>query len=537
MRRRCRLLTTCAVAALFVGTGPDTASAAASIDVVVATTSSPTFWLEDRSYVVTVINDGDEVVSDLSGFAATPEAPAFAGDFGSAMVVTGNADDLLDPGEQWQYEVTVPTLSTWTFTVEGTTGGEALRAFASGETEPFSAAFPYPATLEIVNDSGPYPSGSPVEFPVTVTNDADFPLTLDCDQVVDDVARSAPGEPIGPPETSGDGDAILDPGETWTWTVIESVETSGFTLHVDCEIDRVGNPTGGIVIRDVGAPVALGDEALLDVVAVPRAGPVRMLGDREFDVTVSNLGGGSLSNIEVTAATDPPGGPVNVGPVPDTVVGNDDDVLDPGETWSYVMNVVVWDSLVVTATGLDSGGETIRATTNVSSGAVNGIPGPLVIDVEQTTAAPRPGDDVTWLVRISNAVGVELDIVEFGAEVTPPGVERGITRDDLGLVGLDRALLGAEEWSFTVTMPVSTDRSTLDIQFAVARRDFPSAVTAARFLRARSLPVTLVVSEPTMTVDDELPATGIEPAATTVAFTLTVIGAALVLLARRRPAI
>ncbi|MEQ9162308.1 MAG: hypothetical protein RLN74_06345 [Ilumatobacter fluminis] len=519
-----RLAAVCALAGVWLVAPTGSAEAAAVLELDITATSTPSTWLEDRTYAVVLANTGDAPVSDVTGLVSSPEVPLLAPGFGTPIALVGDADAVLEPGEQWQYTVTVPTISQWVFSAEGTAPGGPVTASATSLRATYSAAFAMPVSIGIDNESGPVAAGTVVPFDVTVANVAPFDVTLDCGEALDDAALATTPTPIGAPTGDEGADSLLTPGEVWAWALTHPVVESGSVLHVVCDVDRADTPTGGLRLAASGPIVTLTETALVAVTAEPTSPLTHWLQDRDVRVEVTNPGSLPISDVAVTVAMQmPPDG--YAGSISAPTVSVDDDVLDPGEVWVYDATAIVWDTSTFTVTGVSSGGDDVTASDTVANGLGSDLLGAITIDVEQITTAPTAGRQVEWRVLIANAVGVELDITGFGATVVAPGASNASPGlDDPGEVGLGRPLGPNEEWSFVVDRPVALDGSVLAVRFGVARVDAPGAQDGGESLRSTSDPVTFAPAE--------LPPTGTGATLPLTAALLVVAGAVLVAASR-----
>ena len=288
--------------------------------------------------------------------------------------------------------------------------------------------------------------GDPVTWTYAVTNPGNTALSdvvlIDDVVISDEVA-------LTPVFTGGDsnGDGLLDPGEVWTYEAssiaIEGqygnvVTVTGRDLFRDDVNDSDPSHYIGIVSEIVIEKATNGEDADTS------PGPTIESGEPiVWTYVVSNPGTVPLANVTVTD---------DRGEIPVYVDGdtNGDDLLDPGETWTYEASgtaVAGQYANVATATGTDPLDLVVEAVDpSHYSGFGAGI------DVEKATngfdADTAPGvevlvgDPVTWTYVVSNTGDVALSsitLVDDRGEV--PVFTGGDTNDD-GLLDPD------EVWVF-----------------------------------------------------------------------------------------
>lgn len=187
-------------------------------------------------------------------------------------------------------------------------------------------------------------SGDSVDLTVTEENTGDTDLSnanVDVDNGV--------GNLSSPPDAGDDGDNVLEPGEVWSWTVLGVVVNSdttfvatghgtdplgndisaanGFSLEEDSVDVNVVNPTTVTTITASESEVSAGDSVTLTV-------------------TEQNDGDVDLTNpyVEVDNGVGTLSAPPDLG-------DDGDNVLEPGETWTWMVDVAVNATTTFLATG------------------------------------------------------------------------------------------------------------------------------------------------------------------------------------------
>ena len=143
----------------------------------------------------------------------------------------------------------------------------------------------------------------------------------------------------GPAETVGNNDEFLDPGEEWRFeaTCRASMGIVGVTVSA---LDMLGN-----LVAVTSLPIEFEPLSALLVEVAPSATRVPIGGEVMWTVTVTNLsttllnGVGAEGRLLYTEWT----GPIPNIPLTPVERGNGDDVLDPGEVWSFALTTTLFD--------------------------------------------------------------------------------------------------------------------------------------------------------------------------------------------------
>ena len=286
-------------------------------------------------YTYAETNDGN---TTISGVVVTDDI------CGTATFVSGDTDGdgMLNPGETWIFTCTHVFTAAGTFIDHVTATGND----ANGPVVPENAT----ATVTALPPLTPATSLTVVATPATGT----APLTVTYTYTEKNTGNVAISnvtltdlDGICSPITfvSGDtnGNGMLDPGETWTFTCTHVFTSGGsFTSHV--------NATGVVVGSGAAAPV----EAASVTVGVTAVGPISFVIHTMLSVTVTPVSGtvtvvspGVTETLTVTYTYSE----TNDGNVPIAAVKIVDDgcanvvftggdtngngILDPGETWTY----------------------------------------------------------------------------------------------------------------------------------------------------------------------------------------------------------
>ena len=294
---------------------------------------------------VTEQNDGDVDLTsayvDVDNGVGTLSAPPTSGD---------DADGILEPGETWSWtvlNVVVNADTTFTATGHGTDPllSDITYPGDPEEQDTVDVVVMNPTTIVSISSSASQvTAGGTVDLTVTEQNDGDVDLTgayVDVDNGV--------GTLSAPPDLGDDGDSILEPGETWSWSVL------GVVVNADTTFMATGHGTDPLN-NDITYP---NDPEEQDSVVVDVINPSTILsisaseaqvisgGTVDLTVTEQNDGDVALTNAHVDVDNG-----VGTLSAPPTSGDDGDGILEPEETWSWtVLNVVVNADTTFMATG------------------------------------------------------------------------------------------------------------------------------------------------------------------------------------------
>jgi len=186
-----------------------------------------------------VTNTGNEPLSDIT--VADDKCPNVQGPVSKA---NDNGDDVLDPGETWNYTCSYvithhqgePNPVTNTVTATGTDQDEQTVT----ATDRHDTTIRHPAIGIAKVGPATAQAGSLVPYTLTVTNPGDVSFAQPLVVVTDGVCEAAPALQ----STNGDHTpATLDPGDTWTYTC--SVQTQVGQTRVDNVANVKGTDSDG----------------------------------------------------------------------------------------------------------------------------------------------------------------------------------------------------------------------------------------------------------------------------------------------------
>jgi hypothetical protein len=438
------------------------------------TPGAPVTW----TYVLTnpgTVPLANVVMRDDNGTGDTADdfsAPFIGGDT--------DADGLLDPGETWTYAAT-GTVGTVDYCNTGTASGDGNGTTAIARDPACYRVAVVPPVIAIVkvvngqdaNDAAAAPvllPGATVTWTYTVTNPGTMPLANVT--VTDDNGTGDPADDFSPTFTGGDtdGDGVLDPGETWTYSATGIVGTLDYCNAGTATGDGNGTTASA---TDAACYVALVTPVIAVVKSVngedantPASGPVLTSGAAvTWTYSVANPGMMPLANVTVTDDN-------GTGDTADDFLAtftsgdtNGDGLLDPGENWTYSATGTVGALQycnVATASGTNG------TTATASDRACYRVPPPVAIaivklvngeDANAAAVAPvlTPGAAVTWTYSVTNPGTAPLtSVVVRDDNGTPDPVDDFSPTFTGGDTDADGVLDPGETWTYSATGTVGT---------------------------------------------------------------------------------
>jgi uncharacterized repeat protein (TIGR01451 family) len=356
---------------------------------------------DDVTYTITVTNTGNV---DLTNVAVTDQIERYSlvslgvpGSPGSGVTIAESGagthgNGTLNVGETWtytlHYDVTQADINAEqsgnllihndaAVTATSNSGNVSDSAFAD-----VGVAFQPNPALDITKAAsvagGSADAGEAIQYAITVANTGN--VTLTGVTVTDPYADA--GSIVRGADVVGDGDNLLEVGETWGYTAAHTV--------TQAEIDSNGGGDGklentatadsnetGPDTASADVPVHYNPDVSIDKTATIADGHADQAGDIiNYTVKVANTGNVTLSNVDVNDSFE---GQLAVDLTnsntfnPVTHTGNTfndpngNGVLDPGETWTYTYQHVVTQNELNTR-GVDFDG-TLDNTATVTTTA------------------------------------------------------------------------------------------------------------------------------------------------------------------------
>ena len=401
------------------------------------------------TYTFTV---GHDVTSDGSPISAVSVTDDIAG---AATYVSGdtNSNGLLETGETWTYEATYTVLPTDPTTITNT--GTATGTDGDGDTitasDTHDLAVTFSPVLEVTK-SGPATAavGDTVSYTFTVTHDATSDGSpISAVSVTDDIAGAAT-------YTGGDdGDALLEPGETWQFSVDYVLAATDADPLVNVATASGNQPGGGTVTDTDTHSLDVEFQPEIEIVksGLAIAAPGQ---DITYTFTVGHGAGSDGSAIGSVTVSD------SLTAAPTFVGGDDGDgLLENGETWTYQVTRTVLatdpDPLINTATalGTDRDGDPVTDTDSHST-MLDYAPALQITKSGAGTAGV--GDSVTYTFAVTHSAASD------GSPITMTGVTDDIAGAATYTGGDDGSglLEAGETWTYEATYTIQpTDPNSL----------------------------------------------------------------------------
>ena len=401
----------------------------------------------------------------LTGVAVTdPNADA-----GSILLVAdaASADGELDVGETWSYT------ATHTVTQAEIDAGAPLVNVATADstqsdTDTDDATVPVdqnPA-LNIVKEADVASVDSTsdtITYTYTVTNTGNAAIA---NVVVtdDNLTPGNPGDDFNPAFSGGDTDTdgLLDVGETWTYTAAHTVTQADLDAGID--LVNVATATGtGAALDSDDATVPVVQAPALNIVkeAVPGQTADAAGETLNYTITVANTGNTTLTGVVVTDPNADAGSIVRGA----DVVGDNDGLLEVGETWGYSAAHTVTQAEIdsngggdgdidntATVVSNETGSDSADASVPVDQNPALNIT-KVAIDVGR--AAPvvdAAGDVIHYTITVANTGNTTLT----GVAVTDPNADAGSIVRGADVVGDNDGLLEVgETWGYSAAHTVT----------------------------------------------------------------------------------
>lgn len=322
--------------------------------------------------------------------------PGGAPTFGSGDV---NANTVLDVGEIWTWTCTVANAqqdytNSATVTAKEQSTGQAV----TPQTGTANVTVLRPGiNLQKTPPTQSVLSGQAANFQLLVSNTGNSALTNV--QITDALCSVQP-----PPRISGDtnNNNTLDAGEVWTYSCTVNNVTQNLTNSAAVTASS-GNQS--VADTDTASVTVLTPGIRID--KTPDQQTVAAGGTANFTINVSNPGTAPLSSVVVT---DPL---CSAAPLVRTSGDTDNDnVLDPGETWVYTCSIAnVTQNLVNTASvNASTGAGTVNAsdTANVTVQTTPPPSGSLVLAQTVNPATIVKGGSATFQATLANGTATNM---------------------------------------------------------------------------------------------------------------------------------
>ncbi|RIA09017.1 putative repeat protein (TIGR01451 family) [Flavobacteriaceae bacterium MAR_2010_72] len=404
------------------------------------------------SYVILVENTGNVSINTVS--VSDPNADAAPVRGGDNI---GNDDAVLEPGEVWTYAaahtITQADLDAGNFantaTATGTPAGGTLPDAEGTEDVPAvqSPSWTVTKTADVANYDA---VDDIISYVILVENTGN--VSINTVSVSDPNADAAP---VRGGDNIGNDDAVLEPGEVWTYAAAHTITQADLDAgNFANTATATGTPAGGTL------PDAEGTE---DVPAVqsPSWTVTKTADVANYDavddiisyvILVENTGNVSINTVSVS---DPnaDAAPVRGG----DNIGNDDAVLEPGEVWTYAA------AHTITQADLDAGNfaNTATATGTPAGGTLpdaegtEDVPAVQLPELTTTKSATETtyvavDDEINYTITVKNTGNVTIDNVAITDANADAGSISYVSGDDG-----DNILQVGETWTYSAVHTVT----------------------------------------------------------------------------------
>ncbi|WP_166435239.1 beta strand repeat-containing protein, partial [Christiangramia sabulilitoris] len=375
------------------------------------------------NYDIIIENTGNITITNVN---LSDSFPGAGSGTLSAKTETGgtgvNGNDILEVGETWSY--------TASYTVTQADIDANIPLINTAELETFQIPGPSYATentpvdgsiilsvdktqVSITNpDSSPAGTfvdepGDRITYNITLTNDGSRTLT----NVTP--TETFPGTTgIGTLSTASESmnaNGNLEVGENWTYTATYTVSqedidnNSSLTNTISVLADELSTAEVATATTSVSRNPAWTISKAQNPTNQTYTAPGDVL---TYGITLENTGNISISNINVTDVT----ADASPGVVKQTdLVGNNDNIMEPGESWYYTAQYTV------TQTDIDSGTYTNTASATgdpVGGGMFGGVEDQESIDASQTLSigdvTVTEGENVDFLISLTGISSTDI---------------------------------------------------------------------------------------------------------------------------------
>lgn len=202
-----------------------TAPPPGALDLSVSVDPPTPFLGGAADYTVVVTGAGGEIAE------LVVQLEIDCSDLGERVEVAGDADDLLEPGDEWHY--TCHTDAIEMGFVAATARGVDEHGDTVEESVHFNAGI-HPFDVQIISPAGQVSAGEEATWQFLITNLAPYSIVdvrAEARVLYEGRRPPIPYETMaGPVEVNGNGDDLLDPGEQWAFSFTAYLWTDS-SLH------------------------------------------------------------------------------------------------------------------------------------------------------------------------------------------------------------------------------------------------------------------------------------------------------------------
>ncbi|PVM92917.1 DUF7507 domain-containing protein, partial [Caulobacter endophyticus] len=320
------------------------------------------------------------------------------------------------------------------YTNTGTATGSSASGLSVSDSDPETVTLTRNPALNITKDASvpggtADAAGEQVSYTITVANTGN--VMLDGVTVTDPYADA--GSIMRGADLVGDNDALLEVGETWSYTATHTV--------TQAEIDSNGGGDGALEntatadsnqtgpdTDDASVPVDRRPSLNITKDATVPGGTADAAGEQiSYVITVANTGNTTLDGVTVT---DPYADAGSIMRGAD-LVGDNDGLLEIGETWSYTATHTVTQAEIDSNGGGDGALEnTATADSNQTGPDTDDASVPVdrrpSLNITKDATVPggtadAAGEQISYVITVANTGNTTLD----GVTVTDPYADAG----------------------------------------------------------------------------------------------------------------
>jgi len=374
-------------------------------------------------------------------------SPVLSGSYNTGDTNTNN---LLDPGEIWQF------IGTWTIQVDdpnpllntATATGYYLDTPVT-DSDDHSIAVSFSPQI-IVDKTGPATAnvGDEVNYTITVTIDP-----VNGDQ--SDVYNLQVTDPLGTPVyySGDDGDGILELGETWTYYMLYTIQAGDLDPLPNTATATGDDRDGDDVTDSDDHSIAVSFSPQIEIIKTANVTSAKVGDMIHYTIIVQHAPGSDGSPINNIIVIDSLGGTLTSV----TKTGGDqDDVLEAGEVWTfeYERQVLANDPNllvnVANVTGEDNDGDEV---TDEDEEIIPIEYNPLLLVIKTGPDSAKVGETITYTITVqhdpaSDGSNISNIVVSDMFGITPVYVS-----GDDG----DNILQAGEIWTYSVEYTVQAD--------------------------------------------------------------------------------
>lgn len=421
---------------------------------------------------LSIVNINDKVESYNSHVLSSP-----TGDDG---------DGILNPGESWTYKDTY-IVQQADINADGYNNNDGLldnkatvhatddRQDELVANDTASVPICYNPDIMLVK-SAEVVGGGPIDskldivkYSIAVTNTGNVDLT---NVVLHDTLENGHTISLNL-DNNGNGDGTLNVGETWNYSINftdltimkEVLDTFGYgngLLTNNAEVTASDTKGGQVSDTDSAeVPVASNPAVTIEKVATVAGGSIDYAGENvHYVVTVTNTGNVDLTNVVVTDLLE------NGQNIPLTLGahGNGDNILNPGEVWTYTADYKATQA-DINANGYDGDGKldnkaTVDTDQTAPKDATAEVPisyNPALTIIKEATVpggtVDKIGETITYKITVTNTGNVDLtnvvltDKIESYAGTILGSHTESLSNNNILNVG--------ESWVYTTTYNVT----------------------------------------------------------------------------------